>query len=63
MRLAGSLRPDQGDGSIARPIRPAIDELKRSLVARSGQKVLARIAFGVIERERKLSRAGGHGAL
>ena len=61
MRLAGPLRPDQGDG-IRRPIRPAVDELERARVARSAEKIVAGIAFGVIERERELARAGGHGA-
>ncbi len=61
MRLAGSFRPDQGNG-IRGPIRPAVDELECALVARSGQKILTGIVFGVIERERELARAGGHGA-
>ena len=34
-----------------------IDQRERTLVAGAGQKILARIAFGVIECERKLPRA------
>ncbi len=56
MRLAGSFRPDQRDGA-RRPIRPAIDQRQRAGVARPGQKILARVAFGMIERERELARA------
>ena len=43
--------------------RPRVDEPERTLVARSGQKILARITFRVIKRERKLARAIGHGGL
>jgi hypothetical protein len=39
-------------------LRPSVDKLERLFVARSGQKILARVAFGVIERERELPRAG-----
>ena len=55
MRLAGSLRPDQRDGA-RRPIRPGVDQRQRALIGRSRQEILAREAFGVIERERELPR-------
>jgi hypothetical protein len=61
MGLAGSFRPDQSKG-VGGPFRPIVDELERALVAWSGQKILARVAFRVIERERELTRANGHGA-
>ena len=59
MGFAGALGPDQGDG-IGRPIRPGIDQRQRVFIAGSGEKILARVAFGVIERERELTRDGGH---
>jgi hypothetical protein len=61
MSLSTALRSDQRDGARG-PIRPAFDEAERRLVARAGEKVLARIAFSVIKRKRELTRANGHGA-
>lgn len=59
MGFAGALRPHQRD-RVRRPIRPAIHQRKRLFVARSGQKILARKALGVIERERELVRVMSH---
>ena len=61
MGFSGALRSDQGDG-IRGPVRPALDQAERGFVARSGEKIIARVAFSVIERERELTRAKGHGA-
>jgi hypothetical protein len=61
MGLARSLRPDEGQ-SIGRPIGPAANKLERTFIARPNEKILPRIAFGVIERERELTRALRHDA-
>ena len=61
MRLARSLRSDQRDGA-RRPIRPSIDQRQRALVGSPRQEILARKAFGMIERERKLPRGEGRSA-
>jgi hypothetical protein len=42
MRFSGALRSDQGERS--RPVRPALDQAERGFVARSGEKIIARVA-------------------
>src|SRR6516225_2833981 len=54
MRLARTLRSNERDGA-RRPIRPRIDQRQRRGIAGPGKKVLARKAFRMIERERKLT--------
>jgi hypothetical protein len=61
MGLAGSFRPDECQ-RICRPVGPRANELERIFVARPNKKIFPRIAFGVIERKRKLTRALRHGA-
>ena len=54
MGFARAFGTDQGDGT-RRPIRPGLDQRQRAGIARSGQKILARVAFGMIECERELA--------
>ena len=56
MALAGALRPDQQHHAV-RPVRPALDQGERGFVGRAGEKILAREALGMIERERQLAGA------
>ena len=55
MALARAFRPDQRDDPI-RPIRPALDQRQRGRVRGPAQEILAREAFGMIEREHELTR-------
>src|SRR5580700_1795489 len=57
--FARALGADESDG-IRRPIRPGVDQRQRALIAGSGEKILAPVAFLMVECERELTRNEGH---
>ncbi len=60
MALARAFRPDQRERPV-RPIGPALDQAKRSLVRNAAEKVIAGEALRVRKSQRKLTRSI-HGA-